>query len=56
MYAFRDQFFETHSLEMAKDKPGMLQDKLEKVLTDFEGLNLKESPVEGGGGDDRFGN
>jgi len=56
LYAFRDQFFETHSLEMAKDKPGMLQDKLEKVLTDFEGLNLKESPVEGGRGDNSQNN
>ncbi len=41
MYSYRDEFFETHQIEEAQEKPKLLKDKLDECLQALDKLNCK---------------
>merc|ERR1711953_163235 len=42
LFTFRDRFFETHPIELAREKREMVDKKMKEVLDDLDQLALKE--------------
>lgn len=41
LYAFRDRFFETHPIELAKEKRKLVESKMNEVINQIDELSRK---------------